>query len=90
MIILNFLLLIVFYFMDNQPIKELLSFGFFYMVIWILIPCILLSLLLYFYNGKKLIFERLEMKKHRKIVLVSILSFVIVIINGIIYVNLIK
>ena len=90
LLILNFLPLIVFYIFDNKPIKELIGFGFFYMVIWVLIPCILLSTSLYIYNRKNMIFRSLDMKRHWKLVAISISSFVVVIINGIIYVNLFK
>lgn len=89
MALLNLIPLLVFYFIDNQTIKELAGFGFFYMVIWILTPAILLSVSLYIYNGKNLIFEKFEMKNHLKIVLVSIFSFLIVIINGVIRTNII-
>lgn len=48
MLILNFLPLVVFYLIDIKAIKELVVFGFFYMTIWALIPCLLLSITLYF------------------------------------------
>ena len=88
MLILNFLSLIVFYLIDIRTIKEFVGFGFFYMIIWVLIPCLLLSITLYIYNKNNLIFKNLELKKHSKIVMLSFLSFVIVIINGFLWVNL--
>lgn len=88
MLILNLLPLIVFHIIDNKQMKEVIGFGFFYMVIWVLVPCLLVSLILYVYHKKNLIFERLEIKKHLKIVLTTVLSFLLVIINGFLFANL--
>ncbi len=88
MLILNILPLIGFYVIDHKKIKEVIAFGFFYMTIWVLIPCLLGSLTLYIYHKKHLKFDNVEMKKHWKIVFITVLSFIAVISNAIIYLNL--
>ena len=80
---LNLLTIMSIYFIDDNQIKSAMGFGLFYMVIWILIPCLILSLIFGVYNRRNKILDMLLMKKHWKTVVYSLLSFLLIIVNGI-------
>jgi len=84
MSILNILAIVAIYLIDDNQVKGFIGFGFFYMTIWVLIPCILVSLILAIYNRRSNILEAAFMKKHFKTIAYCLISFVLVFLNGLI------
>ena len=78
MIIFNFLLALIYWIPSNLRLVSVLGFSYFYVIIWILIPCLCFSFIIHFlYYNKSYSFNKPLIRKHKKILLFSITSFLI-------------